>query len=144
MRILLSIGLLPLAVLFGRHTGNPVLFTEPDTVKVTTAGASNLVVIDSLRFYETANDTFLINSLQGEIIQTGQNNKVTISTKNQQANNKQTPNHKLERSIDTATAGNQKASKFQKTKNKQEISKSKNQITIKQTGKNNSVKINRK
>lgn len=121
---LLIVFFLPLALQISPHTGNRPLLSGPDTVKVATAGANNLVVIDSLRLYQATNDTLLFNSLQGTIRQSGENNKVTISTKNQKANNKQMTN------------------KHQKTKNKQEISKSKNQITIRQSGNNNSVKIN--
>ena len=79
MKLLFVFILLP-TLLISLYTVNLPAFSGPDTVKVTTAGANNLVVIDSLRLYETANDTFLINSLQGEIIQTGQNNSVEINS----------------------------------------------------------------
>ena len=85
---LLFVFILPHALLISLYTGNLPAFSDPDTVKVITAGANNQMVIDSYRLHETANDTFLVNSLKGEIIQSGQNNSVEINTGGEVPNNK--------------------------------------------------------
>ena len=133
---LLIVLFLPLALQISLHTGNRPLLSGPDTLNVTTAGTNNLVVIDSLQLYQAANDTLLINSLQGEITQSGRNNSITIKTKGETPNNKK-----------------QITNKHQKTNNKNQTDETCNQkpetcnqkpatIKIKQSGKNNSVKIN--
>jgi hypothetical protein len=153
MKLLFVFILLP-TLLISLYTGTQQPLSGPDTVKVTTAGANNLVVIDSLRLHETAIDTFLVNSLQGEIIQSGQNNSVEINSGGE------IPNDKLKRSVypdgrNPAPAGEQITNKHQKTNNKNQTDETCNQkpgtcnvepatIKIKQTGKNNSVKINQR
>ena len=130
MKLLFVFILLP-TLLISLYTVNLPAFSDPDTVKVITAGTNNLVVIDSLRLHETANDTFLINSLQGEIIQTGQNNSVEINSGGEASSSKS----QITSTNQTDETCNQKPG----TCNVEPAT-----IKIKQTGKNNSVKINQR
>jgi hypothetical protein len=128
---LFSTCFLPLAVTFTLHTGTPVVFEKPDTVTVHSTGINKRVVIDSPQLNESFDEPVL-SPVKGEIIQTGENNRVEINTSGE------VPNNKL-----------QKTNNLQITNSKNQISNSTKpetcnvqRVTIKQTGKNNSVKIN--
>jgi len=167
MKRLLPTCFLPLAVTFTLYTGAPVIFEKPDTVTVHSTGINNKVVIDSLQLTESINESIL-SPVKGEIIQTGENNRVEINTGGE------APNNKL------SAAKSRKAGK--QITNKQQITNSRNRktsnekpatsnqlersvypggrnpdissgepatsnkqpatIKVTQTGKNNSVKIN--
>jgi hypothetical protein len=105
MKGLITVCFLPIVVTFALHTGNLPVFTQLDTVKVISVGVNNRVVIDSLYLGTSLNDT-LPTSVEGEISQIGENNRVEINT------------------CDTI------------------LKQIKQEVTIKQTGRNNSVKIN--
>lgn len=142
MKRLLPTCFLPLAVTFTLHTGTPVIIEKPDTLTVHSTGINNVVFIDSLQrnesFYEVKS-----SAIKGEVIQIGENNQVEINTGGEAQNNK------LERSVNPASAGEQKTNNQQFTNTKYPAPDSyrgSNQqpatINITQTGKNNSVKIN--
>ena len=100
-------------------------------------GENNTVVIDSLQlnesFYEVTGSV-----VKGEITQTGENNSVEINTWGEAPNNKTQITNNLQKA----------KSKSQTTKSQQAAKNAKpepcnvQRVTIKQTGKNNSVKIN--
>jgi hypothetical protein len=131
MKRLLPTCFLPLAITFTLHTGTPVVFEKPDTVTVHSTGINNTVVIDSLQLNEFFSEVSS-SGVNGEITQTGENNQVEIYTGGEAPNNKlQKPNNHQ-----TANSKNQISNSTKpETCNVQ-------RVTIKQTGKNNSVKIN--
>jgi len=138
MKRLLPTCFLPLAVTFTLHAGISDFSQKPDTVTVHSTGINNRVVIDSIHIAETFNE-HIGSAVKGEITQSGENNKVEINTK------VQAPNNKCEKTINKS----QTNSKIQTTKTKQSANAKPATcnlkpatFTIKQTGKNNSVKIN--
>jgi hypothetical protein len=143
MKRLLPTCFLPLAVTFTLHAETPVILEKPDTITVHSMGKNNTVVIDSLQlnesFYEVTGSV-----VKGEITQTGENNSVEINTGGEAPNNKTQVTNNLQK----AKSKSQTNSKTQTTKSQQAAKNAKpetcnvQRVTIKQTGKNNSVKIN--
>lgn len=113
LKCLFPICFLPLAVFFSHETSTAVTFKETDTIKVYSTGINNKIVIDSIHLKGSLNEVFL-STVKGEVTQNGQNNSVDIKTGDKTLNNK----------------------------NKVASNKNTSTINIKQTGKNNSVKIN--
>lgn len=115
---------------------------EPDTVKVASKGENNRVIVNS----QQSDALFLDSvdaSVRGEIIQTGENNHVEINTGGKAANSKhQIPNSKqqITKSKNKVTETKTDLGGRHSGKEKQ-APKGRNQITVKQTGKNNSAKI---
>ena len=99
----------------GQQTKAPAI----DSLVILSQGVNNQITIDSLRIIKTRiiPDSLL---LQGIISQEGQNNNIQINTQ------KNKPKAQIKK-------------KYQKTNAKNQI---KNTVTIKQSGKNNTVKIN--
>ena len=93
---------------------------KTDTLKIVSSGTNNQVIIDSCQVSPgmLKNDSL---SLSGQILQRGQNNNVEISTKREAPNN----NKRI-------------------TNSKKPETRNPKHVTITQTGKNNSIKINSK
>lgn len=87
-------------------------FEKTDTIKVYSTGINNNVIINSIQLKDSLNE-LILSPMKGEITQTGQSNSVNINTGDKIPNNKD------------SIISNKKSST----------------INIKQTGKNNSVKI---
>jgi hypothetical protein len=138
MNSLLPTCFLPLAVILSLHTGTLLNLKKPDTLTIHSTGIYNSVVIDSVRLNESLNES-VVSAVKGEIIQTGKNNRVEIKTGGEE------PKNKHQKTINKSQIN----SKIPTTKTKQST-KSKPAtcnlkhatFTIKQTGKNNRVKIN--
>jgi hypothetical protein len=145
MKCLLSTCFLPLAVIFSLHTGTPVIIEKPDTVTIHSTGTNNVVVIDSLQRNDCFNEP-IGTAVKGEITQTGENNRVEINTGAEEPKNKhQITINKSQTNSKIPTNNKQITNKLQKpkTKNQTEPATCNMQhVTIKQTGKNNSIKIN--
>lgn len=124
MKHLLPACFLPLVITLTLYAGTPVIFEKPDTGTVHSTGRYNRVVIDSIQLNDSLAEPIL-SRVKGEIIQTGENNRVEIKT------GREAPNNKL-----------QKTNNHQKTNSKKPATSNLQHVTIKQTGKNNSVKIN--
>ena len=145
MKRLLSTCFLPLAVTFTLHTGTPVIFEKPDTVTVHSTGLNNRVVIDSVQLKDSFNKP-IISAVKGEITQTGENNRVEINTGGEE------PKNKHQKTINKSQTNSKIPANKKQITNKLQKPKTKNQtepatcnmqhITIKQAGKNNSIKIN--
>ena len=157
MKRLLPTCFLPLAVTFTLCAGTPVIFEKPDTVTVFSTGVNNRVVINSIQLKDSLNEAIL-SPVKGEIIQTGENNRVEINTggeapninKQISNNNKQiTNNHQITNSKKPATSNQLERNENHDllsgepaTSNQQPGTINQQHATIKQTGNNNSVKIN--
>jgi hypothetical protein len=144
MNSLLPTCFLPLAVILSLHTGTLLNLEKPDSLSIHSIGINNTVELDSLQLNESLNES-VASAVKGEIIQTGENNRVEINTGGEE------PKNKRQKTINKSQIN----SKILTTKSKQEAKTEKletcNQepetcnlkyITIKQFGKKNSVKIN--
>jgi len=103
--------------------------TRKDTFCIASSGSQNQVIINSKNATHL-NDCTDTLAVKGTIVQRGRNNSIEIKTKNEIPNSKK-----------------QKTDKRQKTNTKTQTVRAtcnKQHVTIKQTGKNNSVKINQK
>lgn len=137
MKRLLPTCFLPLAVTFTLHAETPVILEKPDTITVHSMGENNTVVIDSLQLNESI---YRVKGspVKGEITQTGENNSVEINTGGEAPNNKTQITNNLQK----AKSKSQTTKSQQAAKNAKPETCSVQRVTIKQTGKNNSVKIN--
>jgi hypothetical protein len=155
MKSLLPTCFLPLAVTFTLHSGAPVIFEKPDTVIIHSTGRYNRVVIDSIQLNDSLTE-YIMSPVKGEIIQTGENNRVEIKTGGEKPKNntQKTNNHQITISKKPATSNQLEQSVYPDgrnpdissdkpaTSNQQPGTSNQQHVTIKQTGKNNSVKIN--
>lgn len=140
MKKLLQISFLPLALLITAENGRQAI-NDTDTLRIRKTGINNRVKINTLVNY-AENDT-LSPGIKGEIIQTGENNRVEINTgrkattrKQQAANSKhQKTKSKMNESPTNADLEGRHSGKEKQAPGER------NQVTVKQTGKNNSAII---
>ena len=104
---------LPIVANLSFQSDSSIIIEKKDTIKVSSKGNNNKVVVNSIHLKDSLND-FMVPNIKGEITQVGKNNSVEIKTRDRTLNNKD------------RTASNKKTST----------------IKITQTGKNNSIKIN--
>jgi len=88
----------------------------PDTLKISSTGEHNSIIIDTMQWLPQVTDTTTAKSVAGEINQAGENNSVEIQTRREALTSKKPVTSNLKPET----------------------------IKIKQTGKNNSIKINSK
>lgn len=110
---LLLVCFLPIIAALSFQTETSVIIEKKDTMKISSKGNNNKVVINTIHLKDSLND-FIVPNAKGVITQSGKNNSVQIQTKSQTQNNKS-----------------------RVTNNKKPAT-----IKISQTGKNNKVKIN--
>lgn len=126
------------AFVFLFHSGIPE-DTVKDTLRIKTEGPGNYIKIDSAWFSRSPADTVITAGATGEINQSGENNSVEIKTGGESPNNKRQITNKIQNSKNK----NQTKPEIRRQADRQATS-NKQRVTIKQTGNNNSVKINQR
>lgn len=109
-------AILQWSVFFVLLAAIPCNRTAPDTLKISSTGEHNRILIDTMQWLSQVSDTTTAKSVAGEINQAGENNSVEIQTRREALTSKKPETCNLKPA----------------------------NIKIKQTGKNNSVKINSK
>lgn len=110
-----------------------------DTLRIKTEGPGNHIKIDSAWFSHSPADTLRTAGASGEIKQTGKNNSVEINTTREVPNSKK----QITNNNQKTNCKNQTKPAIRRQADRQETS-NKQPVTIKQTGNNNSVKINQR
>ena len=107
-------------------TGQPAA----DTLQIKSVGENNSIIVDSMHWHSQVNDSTTARSVKGEINQIGENNSVEINTGGEARKNKKQITNKCQNS-------NNKNQTKRETCNPEPAT-----VKIKQTGKNNTIKIN--
>ena len=119
-----------------------------DTLRIKSDGPRNHIQIDSAWFSRSPADTIIVTTTgtTGEINQTGENNRVEINTGGESPNNKRqitNSNQNSKNKKRTKPAIRRQADR-QATCNEKPETCNVQRVTIKQSGNNNSVKINQR